>query len=142
MPKGFFFGDHPVLPRWIIFENQSISLWTKSLWYQYLRQSSTLELMNKPFDPGRERPRWAPDPIPCEDCKILLDFEWFSPGRRPSVCRTCQNKRYEAKTQATPNGERRRRRRTLLAKLKRLEARIERDQATHAQVCEELKAIS
>ena len=98
--------------------------------------------MSKPFDPDRERPRWAPDPVPCKDCGSLLEFNWWNPGPKPTVCRTCQNKRYEAKTQGTPEGERRRRRKTLLAKLKRLEARINRDQKTHSEVCEELKALA
>ena len=47
----------------------------------------------------------------------------------------------KAKTRETPEGERRRKRKMLLAKLKRLEARIVRDQKTHAEVCEELKAL-
>ena len=47
----------------------------------------------------------------------------------------------KAKTRGTPEGERRRKRKMLLAKLKRLEARIVRDQKTHAEVCEELKFL-
>ena len=63
-------------------------------------------------------------------------------GSNPEVCRSCQNKRYEAKTRGTPEGERRRKRKTLLAKLKRIEDRMIRDQRTHAEVSEELKALN
>ncbi len=98
--------------------------------------------MSKLFDPDVERPRWAPDPIPCEDCGTLFDNDWYKSGPRSQVCRSCQNKRYEAKTRGTPEGERRRRRKTLLAKLKRIEDRMIRDQRTHAEVCEELKALN
>ena len=98
--------------------------------------------MSKLFDPDVERPRWAPDPIPCEDCGTLLDNDWYKSGPRSQVCRSCQNKRYEAKTRGTPEGERRRRRKTLLAKLKRIEDRMIRDQRTHAEVSEELKALN
>ena len=54
----------------------------------------------------------------------------------------CQNRRYDARTRGTPEDERRRKRRTLLAKLRRVEARIERDQLTLAQVREVLKATA
>ena len=88
----------------------------------------------------RERPAWTSEPIPCEDCGHLLEYDFWRPGPSPSVCRRCQNKRYEARTRGTPEDDRRRKRRTLLAKLRRVEARIERDQLTLAQVREELKA--
>ena len=80
------------------------------------------------------KPVWTSDPIPCEDCGYLLEYDFWRPGRNPSVCRRCQNKRYEAKTRGTPEYERRRKRRILLAKLRRVETRIERDKLTLAQV--------
>ena len=97
--------------------------------------------MSRPFDPDRERPSWARSPIPCEDCGNLLEAEdWGSPGRPPSVCRSCQNKRYEARTRNTTQGERRRRRKALVAKRRRLEARIERDTAELENVRQALAA--
>jgi hypothetical protein len=98
--------------------------------------------MSKLFDPNAQRSKWAPDPIPCEDCGTLLDNDWYKSGPQARVCRSCQNKRYEAKTRGTPEGERRRKRKTLLAKLKRIEDRMIRDQLTHAEVCEDLKALN
>ena len=53
-----------------------------------------------------------------------------------------QNKRFDAKTKGTPEDKRRRKHRTLLAKLRRVEARIERDQLTLVQVREELKTAT
>ena len=97
--------------------------------------------MSQLYDPDKERSTWAAKPVPCEDCGALLDNDWWKSGPQARVCRRCQNRRYEAKTRETPEGERRRKRKTLLAKLKRLEARIVRDQKTHAEVCEELKAL-
>ena len=98
--------------------------------------------MSQLYDPDKERPSWAAKPVPCEDgCGALLDNDWWKSGPQARVCRRCQNKRYEAKSKGTPEGERRRKRKTLLAKLKRIEGRMERDQRTHATVCEELKAL-
>ncbi len=97
--------------------------------------------MSQLYDPDKERPRWAAEPVPCEDCGALLDNDWWKSGPQARVCRRCQNKRYETRTRETPEGKRRRKRKTLLAKLKRLEARIVRDQKTHAAVCEELKSL-
>ena len=93
-------------------------------------------------DPDQPRPGWAPQPVPCEDCGVLLepDSEWYMSGPAPRVCRRCQNKRYEAKIAGTPQGERRKRRKALLAKKRRLEARIERDQGALASVLLELGA--
>lgn len=80
--------------------------------------------------------------MPCEDCGVLLepDSEWYSSGPAARVCRSCQNKRYEAKIAGTPKGERRKRRKALLAKKRRLEARIERDHGELASVLRELQA--
>ena len=97
--------------------------------------------MSRPYDPN-SKPAWTAKPVPCEDCGELLDYDCWRPGRIPSVCRSCQNKRYEAKTKGTPDGERRRKRRILLTKMRRVEARIERDQLTLAQAREELKATT
>ena len=97
--------------------------------------------MSRPHDPN-SRPAWTAQPVPCEDCGKLLDYDCWRPGRNPSVCRSCQNKRYEAKTKGTPEGERRRKRSALLAKLRRVKARIVRDQLTLEQVREELKAVT
>ena len=97
--------------------------------------------MSRPFDPTRKRPAFAPDPIPCEDCGALLDpNEHWSRGQQPRLCRSCQNKRYEAKTRNTPQGERRRRRNALLAKQRRLEARIQRDTVSLENVRQSLAA--
>lgn len=98
--------------------------------------------MSQLYDPDKERPAWAAKPVPCTDCGALLENDWWKSGPQASVCRRCQNKRYEAKTRGTPEGERRRKRKMLLAKLKRIEDRMARDQRTHAQVCEELKSLS
>ena len=99
--------------------------------------------MSKLFDPTQERPAWSSaKSVPCEDCGAQLDDDWYKSGPRASVCRSCQNKRYEAKSKGTPAGVRRRKRKTLLAKLKRIEDRMARDQKAHAQVCEELKALN
>ena len=92
-------------------------------------------------DPKR-KPAWTAKPVPCEDCGRLLEYDFWRPGPSPSVCRSCQNKRYDARTKGTPEGQRRSKRRTLLAKLRRLEARIERDQRTLVQVRVDLKATS
>ena len=97
--------------------------------------------MSRAFDPNRKRPSWAPPPVPCEDCGTLLEpDDWYSPGRYPRVCRACQNKRYEAKIRDTPKGERRCGRKTLVAKRRRLEARIERDTAALEDVRRALAA--
>ena len=99
--------------------------------------------MSQLYDPDQERPSWSTaKPIPCEDCGTLLADDWWKSGPRSRVCRRCQNKRYEAKSKGTPEGERRRKRKTLLAKLKRIEDRMARDQRTHAEVSEELKALN
>ena len=97
--------------------------------------------MSKTSDPKR-KPAWTAKPVPCEDCGHLLEYDFWRSGPKPSVCRSCQNKRYDARTKGTPEDKRRRKRRTLLAKLRRLEARIDRDQLTLAQVREELKATA
>ena len=80
--------------------------------------------------------------MPCEDCDVLLepDSEWYSSGPAARVCRSCQNKRYEAMIAGTPKGERRERRKALLAKKRRLESRIERDHGELASVLRELQA--
>ena len=90
----------------------------------------------------KHKPAWTSKPVPCEDCGHPLEYDFWRPGRNPSVCRRCQNKRYEARTRGTPEDERRRKRRPLLAKLRRVEARIERDRRTLAQVREDLKATA
>ena len=96
------------------------------------------------YNPDKERPTWsAAKPIPCEDgCGTMLEDDWWKSGPRARVCRRCQNKRYEAKSKGTAAGERRRKRKTLLAKLKRIEDRMQRDQKTHAEVSAELKALN
>jgi len=79
--------------------------------------------------------------VPCEDCGALLEpiaDDGYS--HAPRVCRSCQNKRYEAKIAGTPEGARRKRRKTLHSKKRRLELRIERDQAALAAVLLELGA--
>lgn len=88
--------------------------------------------MSRPLDPGQESPSWCP-PVPCEDGGALLGPErgYFS-GHMPRVCRSCQNQRYEAKIDGTPEGERRKRRKALVAKKRRLESRLGRDQAALA----------
>ncbi len=98
--------------------------------------------MSRVLDPAQETPNWLPQ-VRCEDCEALLDSEpgYFS-GILPRVCRSCQNKRYEAKIAGTPQGETRRRRKALLAKKRRLTARIERDQAELAGVLLELGAAA
>lgn len=93
--------------------------------------------MSKP-DP-KSKPVWTSEPVPCEDCGRPIEYDFWSPGPNPSVCRSCQNRRYEAKTKGTPAGERRRKRKMLLAKLKRVEARLARDRLTLVQVRKELK---
>ena len=86
--------------------------------------------MSSIYDPNRKHVFWASPPVPCEDCGTLLETEnRYNPGRFPSVCRPCQNKRYETRIRNTPQGQRRRRRKALLAKRRRLEARIQRDTA-------------
>ena len=90
----------------------------------------------------KRKPAWTVRPVPCEDCGVLLECELRRRGPTPSVCRSCQNKRYEAHTKGTVAGQRRRRRKTLLAKLKRLEARLARDQLALVQVREELEATA
>ncbi len=92
-------------------------------------------------DPN-SKPAWTSKPVPCEDCGHPLEYDFWRPGPNPSVCRRCQNKRYEVKTKGTPEDERRRKHRTLLAKLRRLQARLARDRLTLAQVREELKATA
>ena len=93
--------------------------------------------MSKSANPHR-KPAWTADPVPCEDCGDLIEFDCWKPGQKPSVCRRCQNRRYEEKQRGTPAAERRRRRSSLRAKLRRLEARMKRDQATHVHLIEEL----
>ena len=97
--------------------------------------------MSQLYDPDQERPTWAAKPVPCQDCGALLDNDWWKSGPQARVCRRCQNKRYEARTKGTLAGQRRQKRKTLLAKLKRVEDRMTRDQKTHAHICEELKAL-
>ena len=101
-----------------------------------------LQEISRVLDPAQETPNWLPQ-VRCEDCEALLDAEpgYFS-GTLPRVCRPCQNKRYEAKIAGTPQGERRKRRKALLAKKRRLESRIERDQAELAGVLLELGAAA
>lgn len=96
------------------------------------------------YDPDKERPSWSSaKPIPCDDgCGTMLEDDWWKSGPRARVCRRCQNKRYEAKTKGTPAGERRRKRKTLLAKLRRIEARMERDRKTHSEVSAELQSLA
>lgn len=88
---------------------------------------------------SKRKAAWTAKPVPCEDCGVPLDRDCWRPGPKRSVCRSCQNKRYSAKTKDTPDGQRRRRRRALQAKLKRLEARIERDRRELVQVREALQ---
>ena len=94
--------------------------------------------MSKPYDHKR-KPAWTAKPVPCEDCGQLLEHDCWTPGPKRRVCRSCQNKRYEARIKGTPAGELRRKRKTLLGKQKRLEARLERDQLALGQVREELQ---
>ena len=102
----------------------------RTLWVRYPCSERILEVMSRIHDPNRKRGYWATPPVPCEDCGALLETEnRYNPGRYPSVCRACQNKRYEARIRDTPQGQRRRRRKALLAKRRRLEARIQRDTA-------------
>ena len=101
--------------------------------------------MSRVFDPNRQRPGWAPPPVECsgEGCETLLEpTGWCAPGPEPRFCRPCQNQRYEAKIAGTPQGETRKRRKALLAKKRRLESRIERDQAELAGVLLELGAAA
>ena len=98
--------------------------------------------MSRVLDPGEETPNWLPQ-ARWEDCGALLDaYPGYFAGTLPRVCRRCQNKRYEAKIAGTPQGEIRKRRKALLAKKRRLESRIERDQAELAGVLLELGAGS
>ena len=97
--------------------------------------------MSKPED-LEPKPAWTSEPVPCEDCARPIEYDFWRPGPSPSVCRSCQNKRYEAKTRGTPDGERRRKRRMLIAKLKRVEARLARDRLTLVQVSKELKTTA
>jgi len=97
--------------------------------------------MSKPYNTERE-PAWSAAPVPCEDCGEDLEYDCWKPGPKPSVCRPCQNKRYDAKQKGTPEDARRRRLRTLRAKLKRVMARIERDQAALVKIQEELNEIA
>lgn len=93
--------------------------------------------MSRAFDPDRPRQPWEPKPKRCEDCGDPLESNgWHGPPA--SVCRGCQNKRYEAKIAGTPEGERRKRRKALLSKKRRLESRIERDRAALVAVLLEL----
>ena len=95
--------------------------------------------MSRALDPGRPPPPREPEPELCEDCEAPLESGgWHGP--RPRVCRSCQNKRYEAKIAGTPEGVRRKRRKALQSKKRRLESRIERDQAELAGVLLELGA--
>ncbi len=93
--------------------------------------------MSKPYNPDRD-PAWSAAPVPCKDCGELLEHECWRPGRKPSVCRPCQNKRYDAKLKGTPEAERRTRRRALRARLKRVKARLKRDQIALVQIQDEL----
>lgn len=96
--------------------------------------------MARVLDHSQETPDWLPR-ARCEDCDAPLDAEpGYFAGHMPKVCRACQNKRYEAKIAGTPEGERRKRRKALHSKKRRLEARIERDQAALAAVLLELGA--
>lgn len=95
--------------------------------------------MSRAFDPYRPRQRWEPRPELCEDCGAPLESGgWHGPRAR--VCRSCQNKRHEAKIAGTAEGERRKRRKALQSKKRRLEARIERDRAELVGVLLELGA--
>lgn len=95
--------------------------------------------MSRAFDPNRQRHPWEPRPEQCEDCGAPLESDgWHGP--RPRVCRSCQNKRYEAKIAGTPDGERRKRRKALQSKKRRLESRIERGRAELIGVLLELGA--
>ena len=97
--------------------------------------------MSKSYDP-KHKPVWTAKPAPCEDCGQPLEYDFWRPGPNPSVCRSCQNKRYHARTKGTPEGKCRLKRNTLLAKLKRVEARLARDRLTLDQVRKELKEIA
>ena len=97
--------------------------------------------MSKAYNPDRD-PAWSASPVSCEDCGEPLEHECWKPGPKPSVCRPCQNKRYEAKQKGTPEDTRRRRVRSLRAKLRRVNARMERDQKSVVNIREELKAIA
>lgn len=94
--------------------------------------------MNKPED-SKSRPVWTSAPVPCEDCARPIEYDFWRPGPTPRVCRSCQNKRYRAKTKGTPEGERLRKRKMLLGKLRRVETRLARDRLTLVQVRKELK---
>lgn len=99
--------------------------------------------MSRVFDPHRKRRSWEPGPEVCagEGCDTLLEpGGWGTPGPDPKYCRACQNKNYEAKIAGTAQGARRKRRKSLHSKRRRLEARIERDQADLAAVLLELGA--
>ena len=101
--------------------------------------------MSRVFDHNRKRPGWAPGPVECsgERCETLLEpTGWCAPGPEPRFCRSCQNQRYEAKIARTPQGARRKRRKALLAKKRRRESHIERDQAELAGVLLELGAAA
>ena len=74
--------------------------------------------------------------------RVLDPYSGYFAGSLPQVCRPCQNKRYVAKIAGTPQGARRKRRKALLAKKRRLESRIERDQAELAGVLLELGAAA
>ena len=79
--------------------------------------------------------------MPREDCEALLEpvaDDGYS--HAPRVCRSCQNKRYEAKIARTSQGARRKRRKALHSKKRRLRLRIERDQAELTAVLLELGA--
>ena len=92
--------------------------------------------MSRAFDPNIKRQYWEPDPVPCAGCGRLLEpSSWRNPGPDPDeYCKSCQNKRYEAKIAGTAQGARRKHRKALHAKRRRLEARIERDRAQLAAV--------
>lgn len=95
--------------------------------------------MSRALDPDRPRQPWEPRPELCEDCGAPLESGgWHGP--RASVCRGCQNKRYEAKIAGTAEGVRRKRRKALQSKKRRLESRIERDRAELTAVLLELGA--
>lgn len=99
--------------------------------------------MSRVFDPTLERYSWEPAPVVCvgEGCETLLEpSSWRNSGPEPKYCRACQNKNYESKIAGTPQGARRKRRKSLHAKRRRLESRIERDQADLAAVLLELGA--
>ena len=88
--------------------------------------SRGLKSMSKTCDPKR-KPAWTAEFVPCEDRGHLLEYDFWRPGLNPSVCRRCQNMRYEAKTKGTPEDKRGWKRRTLLAKHRRVETRLARD---------------